>query len=908
MRYKTILLPTVFASAATAIMAVTAVPATVAAVAPTPQGWRAWAPSSLYLGVAAIVLVVGVACLLLGQRLFRTNDQRASSPPIGKATEAARAELIAQTNGRETVVGRLNEVRRFTIGSGLHAAVPLAGNGIQARHISLQRDGEKFRLRNRSRTPITVNGVSVCGGGRCRVVLPAEIRLNDNTAVSLLIRPKGGALYRDLSLRLRSGLSRLLKLALVMFFIPGAATAAAAATAEVTSQVEPLRLWLTLDTSPSTKGVAGELRTVARAAVRALRPGDRLRVLSAHADRPRLRALERIGPDGPSESELERVLDEVRPAIMLKADLAEALAVPLRAVRERPSLAKRTAVLVLTDGNVDGGRAAEFLDAVDRLESAGACVLCTGTDRSARRLLAAAARGRLRWAGLAEADPAAWISGLRPRPPTPETPRPETPGPDREGEVEDKTPKAQPAPAAEPHDRDEQPPPGGTESAVPERTGPPSSDAQGETPSEPPEPAPSRPEPAVEPPPAPAGPPQPTAVEKPDSAPELPEAAAVPPEEPTEAAPDGIPPSPAEDKAPDSGEASGPAPSVPQAPDTSPDSPRELTDTPPDVSPEPAAGLPEQTAPRGQPPSQQAAAGKTPVRKEERKPKPAAAEPSDDAAPGSEARAGETAPADAAAADAQAAASPEEEPGGSGESDAGDRHTSEPTDGGQDKAAQSIGDDVTGEAEQPKPVEENEPRRPARPVRSTPSEPAERAAGPAQSRSPGRETAQPQRDGPWSILLALGLISGIGLLVWMGVLVVDFVRSRPGKTDTPDTGEEEEPDRRELVAYAGGRKIALGPLAEVRRLDIGSGPGAAVPLTAEGVLPRHATLIRKGEAFRLRNRSRAPLTVNGVTLPARRSARIVLPADVLLDGGTRVAFRVRMNPPEGPQPAVQGAL
>ena len=156
------------------------------------------------------------------------------------------------------------------------------------------------------------------------------------------------------------------------------------------------------------------------------------------------------------------------------------------------------------------------------------------------------------------------------------------------------------------------------------------------------------------------------------------------------------------------------------------------------------------------------------------------------------------------------------------------------------------------------------------------------------------------------MLLAIGLIPAGGLLVWMGVLVVDFVRSRPGKTDSPDTDDEEEPDRRELIAYAGGRKIALGPLAEVRRLDIGSGPRAAVPLTAEGVLPRHATLIRKGEEFRLRNRSRAPLTVNGVTLPARRSARIVLPPDVLFDGGTRVAFRIQMNPPEGPQPAAHG--
>ncbi len=614
-----------------------------------------------------------------------------------------------------------------------------------------------------------------------------------------------------------------------------------------------LRLWVILDTSPSTDSVSGELRTIARAAVGALRPGDRLRLLSAHADRPRLRALERIGSGGPSETELGRVLDEVRPAIMLKADLAEALAVPLRAARERASLAGRTAVLVLTDGNLDEGRAADLLGAVDRLESAGACVLCTGTDRSARRLLAAAARGRLRWAGLADADPAAWINGLRPTPQ-----RPKTPGPDRQGEDEEETPKAQSAPGAEPHDSDEQGPPGGTESAVPESKGTPSSDAQGETPSEPPEPAPSLPEPAAELSPGPAGPPRPPEIEEPDPAPDsLPEAA----------------------------------------------------EAPPDVSPEPASGLPEQPAPPGQPTARQDGGEETPVGKEERKPKPTPEPSSDEAAPGPEAPAEETGDGDGAAEDAPVVPSPEETPGGSGESAPGDRHTSEPADGERDTQARSLVGEEAEEAEQSEPAEETEPPRPVRPLRSTPPEPVERAApAPAESRSSARKAAQPEQVGPWAILLAVVLLPAIGLLVWMGILMVDLVRSRPGKTDDPDTDEEEEPDRRELVAYAGGRKIALGPLAEVRRLDIGSGPRAAVPLTAEGVLPKHATLVRKGEEFRLRNRSRAPLTVNGVTLPARRSARIVLPADVLLDGGTRVAFRVRMNPPEGPQPAAQGSL
>jgi hypothetical protein len=80
-------------------------------------------------------------------------------------------------------------VSHFTIGSAPLAAVLLKGNGIHARHVALQRDGGIFRLCNRSGKPIKVNGVTVCGGGRCRVVLPAEIRINNDIKVSLRVRP-----------------------------------------------------------------------------------------------------------------------------------------------------------------------------------------------------------------------------------------------------------------------------------------------------------------------------------------------------------------------------------------------------------------------------------------------------------------------------------------------------------------------------------------------------------------------------------------------------------------------------------------------------------------------------------------------------------------------------------------------
>ncbi len=145
-----------------------------------------------------------------------------------------------------------------------------------------------------------------------------------------------------------------------------------------------LQLWIVLDTSPSTDSVTGELRTVARAAVGALVPGDQLRLISAHRARPRLRALERIGPGGLNATAISAIQDGIRPTLVLKANLAEALKVPFQAARTGSGPPTETAVLVLTDRRLDDTRAQDFLDLVDRLESAGARVICTGTDQAAR--------------------------------------------------------------------------------------------------------------------------------------------------------------------------------------------------------------------------------------------------------------------------------------------------------------------------------------------------------------------------------------------------------------------------------------------------------------------------------------------------------------------------------------------
>jgi len=274
----------------------------------------AW--GSLMLAVFGIA--AGVSCMLLVRRLLDARVCKASR--ARDRTGANEAALVAQADGREIALGLLSKIHRFSIGSGPHAAIPLTGNGFRARHVALQRDGGMFRLRNRSRSPIRVNGVTVSAGGRCRLVLPADILINNSTKVSLRVRLRAGLSESDTCRgelnghlndeagprplrrmkersRLRTAMTRLFKMAITAFILTMAATVTSASPDSTAVSNQQLRVWVLLDTTPRTCPVATDMSTVAAAAVRALQPGDRLYTLSAHADRPRLRAMETIGPD-----------------------------------------------------------------------------------------------------------------------------------------------------------------------------------------------------------------------------------------------------------------------------------------------------------------------------------------------------------------------------------------------------------------------------------------------------------------------------------------------------------------------------------------------------------------------------------------------------------------------------------
>jgi len=142
----------------------------------------------------------------------------------------------------------------------------------------------------------------------------------------------------------------------------------------------------------------------------------------------------------------------------------------------------------------------------------------------------------------------------------------------------------------------------------------------------------------------------------------------------------------------------------------------------------------------------------------------------------------------------------------------------------------------------------------------------------------------------------LGYSLGVVVLSVAAVVVTLVIRrrrtARANRRPVPSGGAEKA-DRRDLFAFTDGREIALGPLTEVRRLDIGTSPRATVPVMGDDLLPRHVVLKRNGDLFRLRNLSRAHLTANGVPVPPRGRARVVLPLDLALTDKTAVALRVR---------------
>ena len=133
------------------------------------------------------VLAVTVAVTIVVVDWLRTIFRKGRGQPGDDEDPAERQQLVARADGREIALGPLASIRHLAIGAGSKAAIPIAGDGILPRHVTLKRDRNSFVVRNHSRTPMTANGVPIPPRRRGRVVLPADFIVGEQIKVALRI-------------------------------------------------------------------------------------------------------------------------------------------------------------------------------------------------------------------------------------------------------------------------------------------------------------------------------------------------------------------------------------------------------------------------------------------------------------------------------------------------------------------------------------------------------------------------------------------------------------------------------------------------------------------------------------------------------------------------------------------------
>jgi hypothetical protein len=99
--------------------------------------------------------------------------------------------LVATSNGQSYQLGPPSSFHSANIGKGVGNAIRIADDSLEDRHARLYRKRTNFLLKNSARSPVTVNGSQIKPGGKCRLVLPSVIQLNDKTKLNLL-RQKAG--------------------------------------------------------------------------------------------------------------------------------------------------------------------------------------------------------------------------------------------------------------------------------------------------------------------------------------------------------------------------------------------------------------------------------------------------------------------------------------------------------------------------------------------------------------------------------------------------------------------------------------------------------------------------------------------------------------------------------------------
>jgi len=170
------------------------------------------------------------------------------------------------------------------------------------------------------------------------------------------------------------------------------------------------------DTSPKTTGIWADMLALAKQAVTALKPGDRLEVVSAHHGDGRLRLSQEIkAADAQEVSTIVDLLQNIQRGKFFATDIASALELAFQRIDRLDARhgAMQVVVVVLTDGDIANDQIDQILKLATVFRARGWSLHFIGKDDTARRLLVAASQGELAWSLVSKADPAKWLDEIR---------------------------------------------------------------------------------------------------------------------------------------------------------------------------------------------------------------------------------------------------------------------------------------------------------------------------------------------------------------------------------------------------------------------------------------------------------------------------------------------------------------
>jgi hypothetical protein len=149
--------------------------------------------------------LIPIAVLLCGLGIYLAKNIRTArdwsgrvNSHLAKTKTKDNGLLIARFDGQLSRLGPFDRFSSAHGGSNRNNTIRLSREGVAGRHFKLYRKGENLMLKNLVRTPIGANGNELKPHGKCRLILPAVIAINDNVKLTLeLLHEKASSSERE---------------------------------------------------------------------------------------------------------------------------------------------------------------------------------------------------------------------------------------------------------------------------------------------------------------------------------------------------------------------------------------------------------------------------------------------------------------------------------------------------------------------------------------------------------------------------------------------------------------------------------------------------------------------------------------------------------------------------------------